>query len=335
MSRVSYFQRFSQQENHATNNTLLMLRYLYQSSPSKLERLLTALLETDLTVGVTFDQQVKGRASVPDALIMQEPWRIYVETKRHGALDADQIRRHCESIVQRGRSGRDLLVGLTKEQITDAERQALAAEAEKDRIKFVNVSFAQVVEALRAQCADHERELLDIVEDYRTLLSDDGLLDERNKFLVVFPCGTSLQENARFSLYYEPPSRPLKKGYRYIGLYSQKQVAYVGTVAAIAVGTPAPDGTIAFEVEDGKLTQEHRDRVKAVVEATSYYDLRTSPLRYYVADEFVPTSARKISPYGMLGLRYLPLEVLNASYTSKREYTSAELAELLMGATWE
>jgi hypothetical protein len=71
MSRVSHFQRFSQPENHATNNTLLVLRHFYQSSPFKIQRVLTSLLETDLSIGLAFEQQVRGDASVPDALIKQ------------------------------------------------------------------------------------------------------------------------------------------------------------------------------------------------------------------------------------------------------------------------
>jgi hypothetical protein len=61
MSRVSHFQRFSQPENHATNNTLLAFRFFYQSSPFKLQRVLTSLLESDLSIGLTFEQQIKGQ----------------------------------------------------------------------------------------------------------------------------------------------------------------------------------------------------------------------------------------------------------------------------------
>jgi hypothetical protein len=100
LSRVSHFHRFSQPENHATNNTLLVLRYFYQSSPFKVQRVLTSLLDTDLSIGLSFEQQVRGDASVPDALIMQEPIRIFIETKRHGTVDSVQIRRHFESIAQ-------------------------------------------------------------------------------------------------------------------------------------------------------------------------------------------------------------------------------------------
>jgi hypothetical protein len=60
LSRVSHFQRFSQPENHATNNTLLLLRYFYQSSPFKIQSVLTSLLETDLSIGLAFEQQIRG-----------------------------------------------------------------------------------------------------------------------------------------------------------------------------------------------------------------------------------------------------------------------------------
>lgn len=82
MSRVSYFQRFSQRENHATNNTLLIFRHFYQSSPYKLQRVLSALVDTELSVGLAFEQQVRGDQSVGNALIVQEPLRIFIETKR-------------------------------------------------------------------------------------------------------------------------------------------------------------------------------------------------------------------------------------------------------------
>jgi hypothetical protein len=243
MSRVSHFQRFSQPENHATNNTLLLFRYFYQSSPFKIQKALSSLLETELSIGLTFEQQVKtkGDASVPDALIKQEPMRIYIETKRYGNLDFSQIRHHFVSIAQHptglGRVEGSILIGLTKEPIADADRLALTTEAAKQGITFAATTFSQIVEALRTQCAEFEQELLSIVEDYESYLSEQGLLEARNRWLVVFPCGVSIAENKRFGLYYEPPSRPCKRNYRFIGVYNQKAVAYIGRVEAIAVAS--------------------------------------------------------------------------------------------------
>ena len=73
MTNVSYFQRFSQRENHATNNTLLVMRFFYQQSPQKLETVLADLVGEELEVGLVFEQQIKSSASTPDALISQRP----------------------------------------------------------------------------------------------------------------------------------------------------------------------------------------------------------------------------------------------------------------------
>jgi hypothetical protein len=275
MSRVSYFQRFSQAENHATNNTLFVLRHFYQSSPFKIQRALTELVEKDLSIGLSFQQQVRGEQSVPDALITQEPLHIYVETKRGGQLDADQVQRHIRTIAKNKTRGGDILIGLTKEQISEAERKALAAKAAAEGIVFAAVTFSQVADALRRECAAHESELLAIIEDYETYLADERLMEEREKWLVIFPCGTSIAENARFGLYYEPPSRPCKR-YSFIGVYNRKVVAYVGKVEAIAVAT-FKVSDVDFVQEDGKLTDEHRERIRAAVVATRYYDLKAEP----------------------------------------------------------
>jgi hypothetical protein len=338
LSRVSHFQRFSQPENHATNNTLLVLRYFYQSSPFKIQRVLTSLLETDLSIGLTFEQQVRGNASVPDALITQEAMRIIIETKRGADLDSAQIRRHFKSIVQHqggaGRTDGTVLIGLTKEPIAESDRKSLATEAALKGITFAAVTFSQIVEALKAQCADFERELLSIVEDYESYLADEGLLEERNQWLVVFPCGTSIAENARFGLYYEPPSRPCKRNYRFIGVYHRKTVAYVGTVDAIAVASWS-DGAVSFTEEAGRLTDDHRNRITSVAEETHYYDLKGDPHRFYLVDSFIPTDAKKTSNGGIMGLRYLDLSKLLPAYNPRSDYTTEKLAAALKEATWE
>lgn len=335
MSRVSYFQRFSQPENHATNNTLLVLKYFYQSSPVKIQRVLTSLLEKDLSIGLTFQQQVKGEASVPDALIIQEPMRIFIETKRGGDLDSGQIRRHFKSIAHAARIGcAEVLIGLTKEQIADSDRKSLVAEASLKGITFAAVTFTQIVEALRTQCADFERELLDVVEDYEDSLAEQGLLEERNQWLVVFPSGTSIAENARFGLYYEPPSRPCKRNYRFIGLYEGKTVQYVGTVEAIAV-TSYREGALGLTEEVGRLTDAHRKRIRRAIEETPYYDLKGNPHRFYLVDSFIPTAAKKVTRGGIWGLRYLDLSKIVPTYNPRKDYTTEELAAALKGATWE
>ncbi len=336
MSRISHFQRFSQRENHATNNTLLLLRNFYDSSPFKLQSVLNSLLETELSIGLAFEQQIRGDASVPDALITQEPMRIYIETKRGGALDSEQIRRHLKSIgkIHKQAGGTPILIGLTKEPIAEAERKALADEAAGQDITFAVVTFTQVVDALHAQCKDFERELLSMVEDYKGYLAEEKLAEEQNQWLVVFPCGTSIAENARLGLYYEPPSRPCKRNYRFIGIYHRKAVAYVGSVEAIAVASCQSDKN-SFAVEAGKLTEDHKQRITRAIEETRYYDLKANPHRFYLVDSFVATDARKTSPQGIWGLRYLDLSKIVPTYNPRSNYSTEQMAEALKSATWE
>jgi hypothetical protein len=261
--------------------------------------------------------------------------RIFVETKRGGDVDPDQIRRHFKSIAPDTASASrgDILIALTKEPIAESDRKLLAADGALPRIVFTAITFSQIVEALRAQCADFERELLAIVEDYESYLAEEGLLEERNQWLVVVPCGTSIAENARFGLYYEPPYRPCKRNYRFIGVYKQKTVSYVGTVEAIAVATYG-EGGFSFTEEAGRLTDDHKKRIMDAIEATPYYDLKAVPYRFYLVDSFVPTDAKKTSYGGIMGLRYLDLSKMIPAYNPRGKNTTEELASALKKATW-
>lgn len=326
MSRVSYFQRFSQRENHATNNTLLILRYLYQSSPFKMERTISSLIDENCTIGLSFSQQVKGTSSIPDALISQNALRIFIETKRGDELDTEQIRRHLESIVANGAEHQtDILLGITKEPIPIAEALTLKKDAKKRRVLFAAVTFSQILDALMAECEDYESDLMAMIEDFDQYLAEEGLLAERNQWLPIFPCGTSYAENVQFDLYYEPPSRPCKRNYRFIGIYALKAVSRVGVVEAIVVASYV-NGNFSLELEAGNLTDSHRKRIKKVTETTEYYNLAIGSTRFYLVDSFAETNLRKTTSGGIRGMRYLDLATIIPDYDTRKAYSSAELA---------
>lgn len=338
MSRVSHFQRFSQPENHATNNTMLVLRYFYQSSPFKIEGILNSLVDAQFNIGLTFRQQIKGSNSVPDALISQQSFQLFFETKRGGELDVDQIQRHLKSIHDSSGAnvGRQqaILVGLTKEPIPDSQRALLRESANALGISFASVTFSQLVEALKAECQPYERDLISIVNDYEAYLSEERLLEESNRWLVVFPCGTSYIENLKFGIYYELDAKPSKRNYHFIGVYRQKTVTHVGRVQSIIV-TTWQDDKVTFTLESGASNPELQQRILDTINQTPYYDLKSEPFRFYLVDSFLPTDIRKTSPSGIMGFRYLDLAKLIRTYNPSRHYSTVELAETLKGSTWE
>ena len=70
--QIHYFQRYHSKENVDTSNTMLMLSRLYNYNADKFFAMLNALiLEQDETPEITFDLQVVGDESVPDAIIRQ------------------------------------------------------------------------------------------------------------------------------------------------------------------------------------------------------------------------------------------------------------------------
>ena len=85
--QIHYFQRYYAKENVETANTMLMLSRLYQYNADKFFSMLTNLiLGEGESPEITFDLQVIGDQSVPDAVISQKSFKIVVETKLHNQI---------------------------------------------------------------------------------------------------------------------------------------------------------------------------------------------------------------------------------------------------------
>ena len=128
-----------------------------------------------------------------------------------------------------------------------------------------------------------------------------------------------------------------------MGIYKNKVMSHVGVISAIAVATTGEDGKQAFTIEAGHLTKEYEARISEVIAVTSYYDLASNPLRFYLVDKLEPTQVVKISSGGIRGRTYLDVSKLAATrkdksettWINEKECTSRELAETLNGATWD
>ena len=71
--QIHYFQRYHSKENVDTSNTMLMLSRLYNYNADKFFSMLNSLiLGEDESPEITFDLQVVGDDSVPDAVISQK-----------------------------------------------------------------------------------------------------------------------------------------------------------------------------------------------------------------------------------------------------------------------
>jgi hypothetical protein len=86
-----------------------------------------------------------------------------------------------------------------------------------------------------------------------------------------------------------------------------------------------------IEAERGTPTDDALRRIAAIVEATSYYDLKTDAHRYYVVDEFVPTNLLKRDKGPIRGAQYLQISPLLPNGLQVRGMSSQDLAKRLDG----
>ncbi|RYZ17709.1 MAG: hypothetical protein EOO70_01145, partial [Myxococcaceae bacterium] len=99
---ISLFSGYSSKENRTTNYCLLLLKLLYEENPKFLGEVLSNLIGDELAdrVGVQFQQQVRKKGSVPDGLVIQRAFMVYIETKVFDWFHDDQLEQHLAALDQ-------------------------------------------------------------------------------------------------------------------------------------------------------------------------------------------------------------------------------------------
>jgi hypothetical protein len=335
MAGISYFQRYSQRENHVTNNTLLVLRHIYQSAPAKFELVLRELLGQDkVSIGPSFRQQTRGAASTPDGSIVQAPFRLHIETKLGSALDPAQLVRHLDSIIAEKVIGDAYLLGLAREAMPQVDAEAMRALAKASGVSFASRSFADLVAALDAVCEEYDLALRAVLDDFIAFLASEKLLFDGDDWMLVAPCGTSFSENAKYGLYYDPADRPKRSPCAYFGAYRNKSIGLVGRIEAVLVCRYAGGAIEVVETERGAATPEALARIRGIMEETTYYDLRTDAHRFWVMDELVETNLIKQDKGPIRGTQYLQISPLLPAGGLSKGLTTRDLAARLHGRSF-
>src|SRR5882757_8838115 len=97
---ITLFSGYAQKENRTTNYCLLVLRMLYEENPKFLGEVLSNVINEELAdvVGVQFRQQTRKKGSVPDGLMLQRAFAIYIETKNFDWFYDAQLEQHLEAL---------------------------------------------------------------------------------------------------------------------------------------------------------------------------------------------------------------------------------------------
>jgi len=283
-----------------------------------------------LELGLQIRQQVGTGASIVDGYLYQDSLRIAIETKRSAdSFAAEQLSRHLTGFMQ-SNGGFLILLSPERVQIEGANWENLAADATAKNVILVPVTFETLIAAARGCLNDYDEEMHALVTDYEDFCSEEGLLPIDKWTMFVPPSGLSHEINVAQRLYFCPASWSRRKA-RYLGVYYDKAVRHIGTIAKV-VECEVKDGNVVNETVP--LTDDERSRIAAASGAAmdqQGWDLKTGH-QFFLCDGMCDTMFRKSSPGGIMGHRYFDLR----DYFSGGVPTQlAEIAERLRSNQWD
>lgn len=339
--QIHYFQRYHSKENVDTSNTMLMLSRLYNYNADKFFSMLnTLILKEDESPEITFDLQVTGDDSVPDAVISQRSFKVVVETKLYNQFDKRQLMNHLK---QFGSEDIKVLLTLDPKPMKPALLQEMAVELKKYNsenlerlihpIKHTNLTFEQLVEAMEDIIDDRDTEIISVLEDFKKYCFDEKLIPDSHKWMRAIVAGTTFQDNMDLNLFYDKESRKYSE-HGYIGLYKDKSIRAIGKLKKTILAEEN-NGQIVFQIENGEsAAQEEIDRIaEAIRRADDYgYDLRTVRHRYFIVERFYPIDFRKNSKNPIQKSKFFNLADMFGYQTMP---DTEKIADDLNGRTWE
>ncbi|MFO0970103.1 MAG: hypothetical protein U0793_31515 [Gemmataceae bacterium] len=333
MSRpISLFSGYSQRENRTTNYCLLVLKMLYEENPNFLAEALSKLVGEELgeKIGVKFQQQEKKSASVPDGLISQVAFTIYIETKNLDWFYDSQLERHLEALNQET-TGFKVLIALSAFEVDEGDRfkkiRGLCADKYKNSIAFKTVSFDEFLDAVTI--SGQPKNLQDALRDFRVYLDEQDLLPSWQDQIDVVNCAGLPVDILEENVYMCPDTGGAYNHARckFFGMYQKKRVGKVALIEAVVDVEDDQNASLKWSNVATPETEIIK-RARAKVQRLRQLRSREYPLRVFLLGPLYDTDFRKDTPRGMFGSKqYFDVGELDPT-------DAQDLAAKLRGKTW-
>lgn len=340
MNNVHFFSRYTTAENFATNNTMLLLSRIYHIDARFFESLLNLLTESsDLSIRPSFGQQSgTGGKGIPDGIIMQQSFKLVIETKISDKYfwGKEEYVSHFNNETIR------ILLTLSKHGITQQRKVEFVSKlnqydselkAQRKTI-YADLTFYGLVNALRDLIVKtntrFKLDLEDLIDEYEGYVSHAGLFDDTGERMHVFAINNSEEDNVRYRLYYNQPNRS-EREHRFVGLYRNKEIKYIGETKCIVIPRIGADGIIDYEEIKGKLTDEMKSRLELFFDEEGWGN--KGEVKFHMFDDLHMTHFKKISSYGIMGPRHFHLKEHIEKFPPA--FDAKWIAEMLNDKEWE
>lgn len=313
--KIHYFQRYHSKENVHTSNAMLLLSRLYQYSPSKFFDFIGNILPDNADIQLAFNIQDKiSGGTVPDATIGQASFKIAIEAKLDGSFTLNQLQGHLETFKSEDYK---VLMTLDPSPIkinVKVKLDKMLAEHNQnknDHVAHKHLTFEEIFNHVIDVIDDRDRDMQDVLTDYREYCYSSGLIANDWKRMRVQLASATWPINKKLNLYYDNVARGFS-GHKFLGLYGDKTVRAIGEIIAIAVIVPIDD-ELNIEVEHGTITEGMKTQIWEAINdgKNKGYTLHISKHRYFFVEQFYDTDYKKITKGAPMGTRMFDLcEVL-------------------------
>ena len=338
MGFINSFQIYSKGENTITNNILLLLSNLYRINPKIYELFINSVLPENINyevIPVFTQQKSQKEGGIIDGYIQTKATKIIIETKIAGLDNTKKLINYCKN---ENPSETNILIHISDSTFDETTIKSINQKTRIYNFNFVSITFSELISSLQEIVDEYpfNEELYRLSKDFYYYCSSMDLI--KNVFRIV-PCNKSFELNEKYHLYFQPESRRYSN-HQFTGIYTAKEVKYIGKVNKVFLAELTKEGKLITEKisGEGEITTEEENRIISTIkefpEIYGYGDISKGHIFFLFDDnDFCPTKFKKISKYGLLGSRLFDLKV-DLEIKNVEKLSTLEIAEKLNDITW-
>jgi len=275
MSRpISFFSNYKAGENRVTNYCGLMLKILYQESPSLFDEVISNLASDTslLQIGPTFEQQTKSKKSIPDLVINQQGFSIYFETKISDWFYSLQIEKHIDGISEHGNSEKIIfLLGNIETENVEERLKDTIEYGRKNNVIVQAISFEDFISAF--ENINMSDGLKMIFLEFQEYLDSSNLFPKWKYLLDIVNCASLLKDVTEDNVYMCPDTGGAyaHRRAKYFGPYKNKKIKEIRLIEAVV--------SVSINQSDTNIKWNNSDRDEEELKNSAVNEIRKKEWR--------------------------------------------------------
>lgn len=337
MRFINPFQIYSKGEDTITNNILLLLSNLYRINPKIYELFINSILPENINyevIPVFTQQKSQKEGGIIDGYIQTKATKIIIETKIAGLDNTKKLINYCKN---ENLSETNILIHISDSTFDEAAIKSINQRIGIYSFKFVSITFSELLSSLQEITEEYpNEELYRLSKDFYYYCISMNLI---KNILRIVPCNKSFELNKKYRLYFQPEFRGYSN-HQFTGIYTAKEVKYIGKVNKVFLAELTKEGTLITKKisGNGEITSEEENRIintiRAFPEIYGYGDISKGHIFFLFDDnDFCPTKFKKLTSRGLRKNKYYELKSL-LNIENIENSSTLEIAEKLNDITW-